>query len=95
MLGQVTNIGIEYDPKSRNFMMPVTLNLYPDRLGKQAKPGAAGTGHERQAEDMLQRLVDARLRGQLRTGNLLTSQLYIALDFFPKAHALRRGQYQR
>jgi paraquat-inducible protein B len=25
------------------------------------------------------------LRGQLRTGNLLTSQLYIALDLFPKA----------
>jgi paraquat-inducible protein B len=25
------------------------------------------------------------LRGQLRTGNLLTGQLYIALDFFPNA----------
>ena len=34
---------------------------------------------------VLQRMVSQGLRAQLRTGNLLTSQLYIALDFFPKA----------
>jgi paraquat-inducible protein B len=30
-------------------------------------------------------LVQHGLRGQLKTGNLLTGQLYIALDFFPNA----------
>jgi paraquat-inducible protein B len=30
-------------------------------------------------------MVERGLRGQLRTGNLLTGQLYIALDFFPNA----------
>ena len=34
---------------------------------------------------MLQHLVSEGLRGQLRTGNLLTGQLYVALDMFPKA----------
>ena len=29
--------------------------------------------------------MDHGLRAQLRTGNLLTGQLYIALDFFPTA----------
>jgi Paraquat-inducible protein B len=34
---------------------------------------------------LLQQLVKHGLRGQLRTGNLITSQLYVALDIFPKA----------
>jgi paraquat-inducible protein B len=40
-------------------------------------------------------MVSRGLRAQLRTGNLLTSQLYIALDFFPKAPAakLNLAQY--
>ena len=29
------------------------------------------------------------LRGQLRTGNLLTGQLYVALDFFPNAKSVK------
>ena len=38
---------------------------------------------------LLQRLVDNGLRAQLRTGNLLTGQLYVAMDFHPKAGPLR------
>lgn len=34
---------------------------------------------------MAQSLVESGLRAQLRTGNLLTGQLYIAMDFFPDA----------
>jgi paraquat-inducible protein B len=34
---------------------------------------------------MAQMMVEHGLRGQLRTGNLLTGQLYIAMDFFPSA----------
>src|SRR5690606_1464783 len=33
----------------------------------------------------LRSLVERGLRGQVRTGNLLTGQLYIALDFIPNA----------
>jgi paraquat-inducible protein B len=31
----------------------------------------------------LQRFIDRGLRAQLRTGNLIAGQLYVALDFFP------------
>jgi paraquat-inducible protein B len=83
-LGEVTSIGVEYDPKARNFTMPVTMNLYPDRLGRRfresVKRGGEGAGKE-----LLRMLVAHGLRGQLRTGNLLTNQLYVALDLFPKA----------
>ncbi|MCA1851738.1 MAG: hypothetical protein LC647_04935, partial [Beggiatoa sp.] len=33
----------------------------------------------------VRRYVNRGLRGQLRSGNLLTGQRYVALDFFPNA----------
>ncbi|KIG02184.1 PqiB family protein [Caballeronia concitans] len=84
VLGQVTGIGVQYDQKTHAFMMPVTIDLYPDRLGRRAKAALPEQGSAA-SHDMLELLVKRGLRGQLRTGNLLTSQLYVALDFFPKA----------
>ncbi|MDH6149058.1 MULTISPECIES: intermembrane transport protein PqiB [Paraburkholderia] len=84
VLGQVTNIGIDYDPKTQSFTMPVTVNLYPDRLGKRFRESSPQPG-TLAGENLLQELVRHGLRGQLRTGNLITSQLYVALDIFPKA----------
>lgn len=83
-LGQVTDIGIEYNEKQKSFSMKVSMALYPDRLSRRSSealpaPDTPG-GHE-----LLQHLVMEGLRGQLRTGNLLTGQLYVALDMFPKA----------
>lgn len=83
-LGQVTEIGIEYNERGKSFSMKVSMALYPDRLNRRSSealpaPNTPG-GHE-----LLQHLVMEGLRGQLRTGNLLTGQLYVALDMFPKA----------
>ncbi|MGN6316772.1 PqiB family protein [Trinickia sp.] len=83
-LGEVTAIGVQYDPKARNFTMPVTMNLYPDRLGRRFRESVE-RGGESAGKDLLRTLVAHGLRGQLRTGNLLTNQLYVALDLFPKA----------
>lgn len=83
-LGQVTNIGIEYNEKAGTFSMKVSMALYPDRLSRRSSESLPApdtpSGHE-----LLQHLVTEGLRGQLRTGNLLTGQLYVALDMFPKA----------
>jgi paraquat-inducible protein B len=83
-LGDVTAIGVQYDPKARNFTMPVTMNLYPERLGRRFRESVE-RGGESAGKDLLRTLVAHGLRGQLRTGNLLTNQLYVALDLFPKA----------
>ncbi|TCW76293.1 mammalian cell entry protein [Burkholderia sp. SRS-46] len=88
VLGEVTNIGIDYDPKAKNFTMPVTMNLYPERLGRRFRDTIESKGEPARRE-IVERLVTRGLRGQLRTGNLLTSQLYVALDFFPKAPAAK------
>lgn len=84
VLGQVTDIGIEYDAKAHNFTMPVTMDLYPLRLSRRTR-GEAPEPHTPQSQELIKRLVARGLRGQLRNGNLITGQLYIALDIFPKA----------
>ncbi|MDN7698357.1 MULTISPECIES: intermembrane transport protein PqiB [Burkholderia] len=88
VLGEVTNIGIDFDPKTKNFLMPVTMNVYPERLGRRFRETIESKGEPARRE-IVERLVQHGLRGQLRTGNLLTSQLYVALDFFPKAPAAK------
>lgn len=86
-LGQVRAITMDYDRASADFTPLVTIEVYPDRLN------LAGTGPEPKTEaeqrQRLAELVRRGLRAQLRTGSLVTGQLYVALDFFPDAPAVR------
>ncbi|MES2742494.1 MAG: MlaD family protein [Pseudomonadota bacterium] len=84
VLGEVRTVGVEFDPVKKNFRMPVTVDLYPGRLGKRFQQSLSNRDEDA-SHEMLARLVSRGLRAQLRTGNLLTSQLYVALDFFPKS----------
>jgi paraquat-inducible protein B len=85
VLGEVRSVGVEFDPVKKSFRMPVTVDMYPARLGRSFAQ-TVGTNEDRSAgTQVLERMVARGLRGQLRTGNLLTGQLYVALDFFPNA----------
>lgn len=83
VLGEVKSIGIEYDSERREFDMPVVVEIYPARLGRKYAKAQAQSSYTQQQR--IQFMVSRGLRAQLRTGNLLTGQLYIALDFFPNA----------
>ena len=69
----------------------VEIVTYPERL--VARLSAKQSGHRRnvraeraERHAFMQRLVEQRgLRAQLRSGNLLTGQLFVAFDFFPNA----------
>lgn len=80
-VGQVRSIGIEYQRDKKAFRMPVVVELYPSRMGLREKDVADDT----RKRAIVRSLVQRGMRAQLRTGNLLTGQLYVALDFFPKA----------
>jgi paraquat-inducible protein B len=81
-LGVVTAIKAEINEASKRINIVVELNLYPARLRTRAVvERAVLSAKERIA--MMDAMVAHGLRGQLRTGNLLTGQLYIALDFIP------------
>ena len=83
VIGEVKSIGVEFDRAERDFRMPVLVQVYPDRLRrKEGEPGRVSTVTQQQR---LQFLISKGLRAQLRNGNLLTGQVYVALDFFPKS----------
>lgn len=83
-LGYVTAIDAEYDARRRAFTVPVSVILFPDRLGRSYRQSIR-SGDAAAGKALLRKMVADGLRGQLRTGNLVTSQLYVALDMFPAA----------
>ncbi len=87
VVGEVVDISVDFDIEQQRIDMRVEIDMYPDRLRSRAHLIAADipeidTDAWRQE---WQQLVDAGLRGQLRTGNFLTGQRYVAIDFFPSA----------
>ena len=82
VLGEVSSVGVEYDPVKKSLRMPVRVDLYPGRLGKRFETSLGGSKNI-ERKDVVVRMVQRGLRAQLRNGNLLTGQLYVALDFFP------------
>lgn len=87
-IGRVVSVDLDYDPSTGNFPGVVGAVIYPQRLGavndKLKSLGGDGDEDEQQAR-ILSEFVRRGLRAQVRTGNLLTGQLYIAMDFDPKA----------
>ena len=86
VIGDVKSIDLQFDPGTMSFRFPVELSLYADRLQskdpKYAKEPFDG-------KNLIARLIERGLRAQMRSGNLLTGQRYVALDFFPNAKPVR------
>ena len=85
-LGKVKTVVVDYDKNEHAFAGIVTAEIYPQRMGKAfRKFHKLENGEPGRAEETFHELIEQRsLRAQLRTGNLLTGQLYVALDFMPK-----------
>lgn len=87
-IGRVVSINMDYDAKRERFPVTVGAVIYPQRLGRAYDKLAAqaqANGEGGNLAPMIGKLVAHGLRAQARTGNLLTGQLYIAMDFLPKA----------
>jgi len=98
-IGEVRAIRPGYDAQRKRYPMEVTADVYPLRLGAVRgalveAPQGQGPGQDRDQRQrdrrelnlrLFQRLVENGVRAQLRTGNLLTGQMYVALDFVPKS----------
>jgi paraquat-inducible protein B len=86
LIGEVRAIGLEYEPATKRLRFPVTVDVYPDRLRARYRTGAVTVEAIPGAEGhVLDNLVEEGYRAQLRTGNLITGQLYVAFDRFPNA----------
>ncbi len=90
--GEVVDVGLDFDPKTFGVRGRVEIVSYPERL--IARMDAATQAAERETfarsvqarHAFLRNMVEQRgLRAQLRSGSLITGQLYVAFDYFPDA----------
>jgi paraquat-inducible protein B len=83
-VGEVKSLDVEYDERSKQLAFPVVIELYPQRLRGRAQRTAGGTpampppGTDSRA--LIDSLVAHGLRAELKTGNLLTGQKFVALE---------------
>jgi paraquat-inducible protein B len=81
-IGQVVDIKSEFDLKKASPRIAVLIETEPQRWK------VAGTEQEGTVEgskEAIAKLVAKGLRAQLKTGSLLTGQLFINVDFYPDA----------
>jgi paraquat-inducible protein B len=91
--GKVVSINLDYDAKKRSFPLNVGIVIYPQLLGqahtKLLKVMNHNPNDEAAGVRLIGSFIENGLRAQARSGNLLTGQLYIALDFYPKAEKVK------
>jgi paraquat-inducible protein B len=80
-VGQVTDVRLTYDPAKDKVLAPVRFEVEPERV--------IGVGHQvfDNPEQGLAELLRHGLRATLQSGNLLTGEMYIGLEFVPNASA--------
>ncbi len=77
-VGQVRDVRLELDPEQRHLRIPVVLEIEPQRFGDMDMP-------PEERRKRLEALVAQGMRAQLKSGNLLTGQLTVALDMHEDA----------
>jgi len=84
-IGEVSGIYTRFDREARKLSIVVEVAFYPERFTNRYESGPTGGPVVKNTRDFADYLVSKGLRLQLRTGNLLTGQRYLAVDFFPDA----------
>lgn len=90
-IGRVLDVQLQFDVADAQFRIPVLIEVEPDRIAVRGDPARIDRNQ------MVQRLVDMGLRGQLKSSNLLTGDLYLDLDVYPDATretVARYGEYE-
>jgi paraquat-inducible protein B len=92
-IGEVTEISLDFVPEAQGIRTRVEVMTFQYRLlrhmGKTDAITAKAMSRENRKKFM-QRLVEEKgLRAQLRTGSLISGQLFVALDYFPDAPKAR------
>jgi paraquat-inducible protein B len=85
-VGSVQSIDLDYSNAAQRFPIIVDIEVFPARMGNVLEKLPRYEGSEDEiAARFLKSMVDNGLRAQAKSGNLLTGQLYIGLDFVANA----------
>jgi paraquat-inducible protein B len=85
-VGRVTSVSLDYNPDGYRFPAIVEIDVYPSRMGNVLEKLPRPTEDTDINTVIFTRdMIEHGLRAQATTGNLLTGQLYISLNFVPDA----------
>lgn len=90
-IGQVADVHMEFDEATNRITVPVVVEIEPDRVKLQHETPTTGT-FEQKADAIFARFVARGLRAQLGSGNLLTGQKVVNLDFVEGAPSMAMDQ---
>ncbi len=82
-MGEVTDIQLNFDLERKKMDLPVTIVIDNSKINFKGDIKLKNNIFSR--KERTDFLVKEGLRAQLETGNLLTGQLFVLLDFFPDA----------
>lgn len=90
-IGEVKSLSVEYDRSVGVLRFPVEVDIFPLRIRGRGQPDAKASGAD-QATDVASRalidsLVAHGMRAEIKSGNLLTGQKYVAVDVHRDAAA--------
>jgi paraquat-inducible protein B len=78
-VGKVVHIDLELNETTQDIHVPVTIELELDRIHK------VNEHPDLSDKEIMGQMIKKGLRAQLQTGSLLTGQLLVDLDFYPKS----------
>ena len=84
-VGEVTDVGLEFNPATYGLRPRVVIAMYPNRFIAHLPKGTTGLPPPKSQEErraFTNKLVDRGLRAQLQTGSMISGQLFISLEYF-------------
>jgi paraquat-inducible protein B len=92
-VGEVAEVGLTFDQATNTFRPRVLITFFPDQVVEfltKRQQATTGKGIAEMTPEarlrVLRRVVEEQgLRAQLRTGSLLTGELYVAFEYYPQA----------
>jgi len=88
-MGTVSEVGVEFDEAEQNLLTFAMINIEPQRLPTKLSEQYTNLQRIERVHEFFKLMVSKGVRGQLTSGNILTGQSQITLDFFPM---MKKGQ---
>jgi paraquat-inducible protein B len=84
-IGEVKSLSVEYERKTGTLSFPVEVDIFPQRIRGRSRRAdhtfAPDDNSENASRELVDSLVAHGMRAEIKTGNLLTGQKYVAMDF--------------